>query len=244
LEDANRDFAARLIHLQRVQTLNETVSTLAHQLSQPLTAIRTYAETIQEDVIKGTMDRDELAQLLARVVDAANSGHGILSSVRERIRIGEPHYEAANLNELVRGVLQMVEIDARRSRVARRLELQEDLPPIHCDAIQIEQVILNLVRNAMQSLEQTEDTKRVLEVQTRLIDDTLELSVGDNGIGILPGQEEQLFEPFFTTRAEGLGLGLAICRTIVEEHGGNIRAERRPSGGAVFRVRLPASSSE
>jgi C4-dicarboxylate-specific signal transduction histidine kinase len=212
-------------------------STLAHELSQPLMAMvsfagaaRAYTETGNQELTLETLG--EINKQALRAAD-------IVKRIRGFVQQQTPGFQDCTVNEVVSNVIALLrpEIRHQRATVITRLSL---FPPvIQADRILLEQVVLNLIVNALQSMPDKTPVENIVEVETGEIDNRVFIRVSDRGPGIAPDVAKQLFEPFFTTRPEGLGLGLNICRTTVESHGGRLVVENRPGGGAIFSVYLP-----
>ena len=239
LQEVRREFEVRLIHAQRMQSLNETVSALAHQLAQPLSTILTYAEPLREDIEKGRVDRNDLQYVSARVVEAAHTAQRIITSVRNKIRRREPTFESADLNHLISHALDLIAPEIQKHRIELTTVYQTRLPAICCDAIQIEQVVVNLLQNAIDSLRQVEAQRRKLEIETTSVGEQLLFTIRDTGKGLPHLEPGRIFEPFYTTNPEGTGLGLPICQSVIKMHGGRIDAKPNAPSGAEFKVWLP-----
>lgn len=240
-EERARRHEAELAHVSRVNTMGEIASGLAHELNQPLSAIGNFARGTLRRLDDGRIDAAAFREAMERVVEQTGRAAQIISRVRGFLRKHEPRRGRVDMNRAVEDVAGLLDQDARSHGVEIRLRLAQTLPPVAGDMIEIEQVILNLAKNAVDAMTEADAPDRRLTIETEAVreGDAVRLSVSDSGPGIPPAVREQLWEPFFTTRADGLGIGLAICRSIVESHDGRITAASGPGGGAVLSFELP-----
>ncbi len=243
-EALQRESQATLHHTARLVNLAEAATTLAHELNQPLNAILGYNAACLRLLDAGDTDLGELAAAMEKCrVQAARAGE-IVQRVRELTRKRTPTLSPCDLNAMLREVLRWLADDLDRSAVRVTLDLGATLPPVHADRLLIEQVMLNLVNNAMEAMASVSPTERMIHVATeRAGVDGVRVTIADGGIGIAAEHAARMFTPFFTTKAQGLGLGLAICRSVVELHGGRLWHEARRQGGTAFHFSLPAGAS-
>ena len=228
--------------LSRVSLLGEMTASLAHELNQPLSAIVNNASAGIQYIDRDKLDPEELRDLLNDVVADGRRAYDIMRNVRSAIKKGSAIRGRINLNDVVKSVTHMVHPDAAVHLCKLETALAPDLPVIEGDPTQLQQVLINLVRNAFDAMRETPPTERRVQISTaRNGHQTVEVAVRDFGSGISPGTRTQLFEQFFTTKEEGLGMGLAIVRSIIEAHGGKIAAEN-VYGGARFYFHLPIAS--
>jgi PAS domain S-box-containing protein len=240
-EEQQRLQAASMQRTSRLATLGELASTLAHELGQPLMALVSFAGAAQAFAERG--QRAPLLEALADIRTQAQRAADIVGRIRGFVRLQTSGFGDCIVNAVVANVLALLGPEIRQQQARVVTQLSEDLPVIQADRLLLEQVLLNLLLNALQAMQgQAPVTKRV-QVETGLQQGTVFMRVTDNGPGISAAAQAQLFEPFFTTKAEGLGLGLNICRTTVEAHRGRLVAENHPNGGAVFTVYLPVVSA-
>jgi two-component system, LuxR family, sensor kinase FixL len=227
-----------LIHLSRWNTMGMMASTLAHELNQPLTAAVNYVRAARRlmDVEKPELVR--IGEFLDKAVSETKLAGGIIRSLRDFIDKRETPRAAEDLNQVVGEAISLSGVIGSDSTVNLETGLASSLPPLLMDKIQIEQVLLNLIRNAMDAMRDQDERK--LMIQTALGEPGFVLvSVTDNGPGIAPEIASQLFQPFITTKEKGMGVGLTICQSIIEGHGGRIWAEENSPAGTAFRFLLP-----
>ncbi|MFC1661257.1 sensor histidine kinase, partial [Gemmatimonadota bacterium] len=217
---AEEDLRTRITHLTRVSTVGELASSIAHEVNQPLTAVATYAQACRRMVDAGMAGRDDVLDVLGRISEEALRAGEIIHRLRALVRKGRSKVVECDLNQLLREVEPLASVDARLHDVNLRVALEPDLPPVVADGIQLQQVVLNLIRNGVDAMEETPPHRRNLEVCTGSHDDREALvSVTDHGCGLPTTGEEDLFEPFFTTKESGMGMGLSVSRSIITAHG-------------------------
>lgn len=231
------DLQTELLHASRLSVMGQMASTMAHELNQPLTAVTNYLEAGRHLIASGAAPPERIADLMEKAVAQAQRAGEVIRQLRQFVSKGETERRTQNLNQLVEEALALGLVGARQLGVRVSLELDHDLPPVIVDPVQIQQVILNLVRNAIEAMEAVE--RRELLVATRVRGDEIEARVADTGPGIAPELAGRLFQPFTTTKKSGMGLGLSICREIIEAHHGHLTASPRDGGGTVFRLTLP-----
>jgi two-component system, LuxR family, sensor kinase FixL len=231
------DLQTELLHASRLSVMGQMASTMAHELNQPLTAVTNYLEAGKHLMSLGTAPPERLADLMEKAIAQAQRAGEVIRQLRQFVSKGETERRTQSLNQLVEEALALGLVGARQMGIRVSLELEPDLPSVVVDPVQIQQVVLNLVRNAVEAMEEV--GRRELSITTRAVDGHLEASVADTGPGIAPELADRLFQPFVTTKKTGMGLGLSICREIVEAHHGRLSAEPRPTGGTIFRLSLP-----
>ena len=238
--EARRTLGA-LAHLERVAAVGELASALAHELNQPLTAILANAEAAQQWLAEApTPDLAEVRETVDDIIAEDIRAGEVIRRMRGLLKKGELRSEVVDLNGIVREVTRLVANDALLRGALIELDLTPTEPTVRGDAVQLQQVLLNLLVNGLHAIADEPPPRRRLVVRTRNVDGGLEVAVQDSGKGIAESDLRQVFEPFFTTKGEGLGVGLSISRSIVEAYGGRIAVENAAAGGAIFRVRLPA----
>lgn len=228
----------------RLGILGEMASNIAHELNQPLAAITNYAEGITRLIDAGRTDPDILRDGARGIAGQAERAGVIIRRIRSFVRRRELRRENLDINEVVREALVLFEGPARRNDVPLHVHLAAGLPPLSADRIEIEQVLLNLLQNAVDAMSDPVARGRGIGVSTVRSGRTVEVAIRDHGTGLSPEVEAHLFDTFFTTKPQGLGLGLPICRTIVESHGGRLWATNEASGGITMRFTLPLPPEE
>lgn len=245
IEARAREQEAELAHFLRLGTVGEMATGLAHEITQPLAAIKNFAQGCARRLRSGNANTEELLQAIEQVNTQATRAGEIVHRIRSFIRKREPEHTAFDINRSVSGVTEMLAHDMQRADVEMALELDETLPPALADRVQIEQVIVNLARNGLDAMAAEDDRVRRVSITTeRNSKDELLVSIRDSGCGISAESLDKLFEPFYTTKVEGLGMGLSISRSIIEAHHGRLWAESEPGTGSVFRFTLPAANGD
>lgn len=229
----------KLAHVGRLSTMGEMTASIAHEINQPLTAISMYAQAC----IK-LLDRDGTTDKVKEALEKLNTQSLRAGAVIERIqrfaRAQESSKELVDVNELVADLLKLAESDARMHNIELELELASGLPPVFADPVQIQQVILNLIRNGIDAMNEIGCRNgRTILIESRMAGGNVELLVSDQGPGVADNQSDLLFTPFHTTKKEGMGMGLSICRSIISEHGGELRFRNNTGNGACFYFSLP-----
>ena len=248
VEELSRATQERLQATARLATVGEMASLLSHELNQPLAAISSYATGSLNLLQGGNAQGLEVA--LQRIGQQAERAGRVIKSVHDFVRRRDQARESVAPLRLIEAVLPLVNLQARKLGITVVTRIAPGLPPVLCDRTMVEQVLLNLARNAMQAMDEARPARPSLTVQARRLPATegmgpgwLEFSVADVGAGIAPEVQERLFTPFFTTKREGMGLGLSLCRTVVEQHGGQLVFEPNPPQGTIFRFTLPLAES-
>lgn len=231
---------AELAHLTRVHTLGELSGSLAHELNQPLGIILTNAQAARHLLERDPPDVAEVRDILADIVAADRRAGEVIQRLRALLKRGEVSLEPVSLQETIEEVLHLANSDLLGRGVVVVRELVECLPQINGDRVQLQQLLLNLVVNAADAMASNAPGTRRLYLKTEFDSDLVRVSVRDEGVG-LPADPERLFEPFFSTKPHGLGMGLTICRSIAKAHRGSLQARPYPGGGAVFILELPVA---
>jgi two-component system sensor kinase FixL len=231
-----------LAHVSRVASIGEMASGLAHEINQPLTAIVSYAEACRLMLQSGREHREVLLSSLEQISKQGERAGDIIHRLREFVRKGKLERRPVDVNDLIDGVLDMLRHEIDRHGIELRLERGENVPKVNADNVQIEQVIFNLVRNAIEAMEANEPGSRMLTIGAcRVQSDkpAVEIFVSDNGEGLAAERAGRVFDAFYSTKQHGMGLGLSITRTIVQAHGGRIWASANKKRGATLRFTLP-----
>ena len=241
-EEQLRVTQAELAHVARVSTMGELAASIAHEVNQPLGAIVGNA-----DICLRWLDEPEpdLAQLREALEDISNDGHRasqVIARIRSLVKKHVPDKLPLDFNEVVAEVIDLVSHEAQRKQVSLVLEIEDALPEVVADRVQLQQVLINLVMNGIEAMSEVDDRRRELTVTTARADGAVLAAVSDCGVGIDSASLEQIFKPFHTTKSGGMGMGLAISRSIVESHGGKLWAESNEQGGATFKFTLPVDT--
>jgi two-component system, LuxR family, sensor kinase FixL len=230
----------RLTHVSRLATMGEMAAGIAHELNQPLTAIASYAQACDWLLARGSTDTAEIREALQQITAQGLRAGEIIRRLRNLVRTPDTLRVVTDVNELIEELKGLALTDARVHNVRLTVELAPGLPPIVANRVEIQQVVLNLVRNAIEALESVPPERRDIVLRSAAgSDSNVELSVIDSGPGVDAAIVARLFSPFVTTKPAGAGLGLAISRSIVEAHKGTLRYRPAGAGGACFVLRLP-----
>jgi signal transduction histidine kinase len=232
----------QLAHIGRVATLGELAAAISHELRQPLAAIRAHAEAGAMLLDRRPADLSEAREIFRDIVSDDIDAVEVLDNIRALVRKDDPVYASVDLNRVCERSTKLLMSDAVRRGVQLRLSLEPGLSPVIGDAVQLQQVVLNLVLNAMDAVQASPRNREVV-LGTSAGSGEVEICVRDTGPGLSPELRLRVFEPFFSTKTQGLGMGLAIVRSIVERHRGRVDVESREGGGAVFRVWLPIAAT-
>ncbi len=242
-EEEINQLRERLSQIGRLSTLGEMAAGLAHELIQPLTAIATYTEACQRLIKSGQTDDDEILATLKKCDMQAQRAGEIIGRLRQFIQKRKLCRQEMSCEELIRDFVALAEIDCRYNRIPLTIDVAEGLPKIKVDGVQIQQVILNLIHNGIDAMLNMDQIDEGISVSvTKLENDQIKITVTDHGSGITKEAEPWIFQPFFTTKSSGLGLGLSICQSIISSHGGVLSFTKNPSGGTTFYFTLPATS--
>jgi PAS domain S-box-containing protein len=240
LEEQMRRLQAELAHVLRVHTMGEMVGEIAHEINQPLASIANFANGLAARLARDVEDVEGLQTAAARIASEALRASDIIRRLRVFLRRGEVQWEYCDANDIVRDALRLIEPELRQDAVALKLELAPVPLHVEVDRVQIAQVVLSVVRNALEAMAAGNGGPREVQVETaRGTDSTVVVSVRDSGVGLPPGQETQIFDAFFTTKERGLGLGLSVSRSIIEAHGGRLWAQANHEHGSTVAFVLP-----
>jgi two-component system sensor kinase FixL len=238
--DNERRSQERMLHVSRMATMGEMAAGIAHELNQPLTAITNYALASDRLLARAQTDVTEVRSALHEIGSQALRAGEIIRKLRQLVGHQESVHTVTAINDVVEELGVLTQADARHSGTRLRIELAPRLPQVNIDRIQIQQVLLNLWRNAIEALANTSPGEREVAFTTKCSDRDVEICVCDNGDGVAPTIADHIFDPFYTTKHAGTGLGLAISRTIVQAHGGSIGYRPNRPSGACFFVHLPS----
>jgi len=226
-----------LLHVSRVRSMGQMAAALAHELNQPLTATANYVRAASRLLSVARPDLKRAREAMERAVEQTIRSGDIIRRLRTFVARGEATRQSESAPKLIEEALGLALVGAKEQGVKVLINLDPDLPAVAVDRVQIQQVLLNLIRNAMEAMEDVSD--RQLTVAASAQAGHVLVSVCDTGTGIIPEIEAKLFQPFVTTKSEGMGIGLSVCRTIIEGHNGRLWTERNPAGGSVFHFTLP-----
>ena len=238
-EDALHKMQTEFAHVARVSALGAIAASIAHEVNQPLGAIAVSAEACHDWLERDRPDLAEAREAAARVVGYAKRAAEVITRLRALFK-KEAGSEPVSLNEAITDVLALARREMQRARVSLHVDLADGLPPVRGDRVQVQQVVLNLILNAAEAMSGIEDRPRELAISSRVVPDgEVQVTVQDTGPGLDPQSAERVFEPFYTTKSGGMGMGLSISRSIIENHGGKIWTEPNAAHGATFRFAIP-----
>jgi two-component system, LuxR family, sensor kinase FixL len=238
-EEALRTAQAELAHVARVMTMGELAASIAHEVNQPLSGMVLNANASLRWLAGATPNLDEAREALSRIIRDGKRASDVIAKTRALLRKTDMEKERLDMNDAIREVVALAQGEVRRTGVALRAELEGDLPRVLGDRVQLQQVILNLVMNGIEAMSAVTDRSRDLLIRSRQHEsDKVLVAVRDSGIGLDPESMERIFDAFYTTKSEGLGMGLAISRSIVENHGGRLWAVPNDGPGATFQFTL------
>jgi C4-dicarboxylate-specific signal transduction histidine kinase len=235
-----REVQMELAHANRVATMGQLTASIAHEVNQPIAAMVTNAQAAQRWLDRQPPHLKEARQALARIVKDGNRAGDVIGRIRELIKKAPPRKDWVDINEAIREVIELTRREAAKTGVSVQTHLAEGLPRINGDRVQLQQVILNLIINAVEAMSGVTDGPRELLISTGQAEsDGVLVAVRDSGPGLAPATFEHLFEAFYTTKTTGLGMGLSICRSIIEAHGGRLWAEANEPQGTIFQFLTP-----
>ena len=243
-----RSREAELAHITRIMTMGEITSSIAHEINQPLGAIVNYGNACLRLITTGSADLTDIANALSEIVNDANRASSIIAQIRALSKKSLPEMAVLEVKDLVAEILPLVRYELNARRIVLKTVLPDDLSPVLGDRIQLQQVLLNLVINGMEAMHQVPEDRRHLSIaaQSQVSEgqDLILITVTDSGIGLPAEDQPRVFEAYYTTKAEGMGMGLAISRSIVEAHGGRLWATPNAGPGATFQFVLPAHTQK
>jgi len=241
-ESELRQARSDLAHVARVTALGELAASIAHEVNQPLAAVVTNANACLRWLDRADPNFDEAREAVQRIVRDGNRGSEVIGRIRALLKKGPAQKTRVSVNEAVQEILKLAKTELRGTIL--EIRLANELTNVIADRVQLQQVLLNLMINAIDAMKTVSDRPHVLRIETKLCGDDVLVAVQDSGVGLQPNGEEKLFETFYTTKPEGLGLGLSISRSIIEEHGGRLWAECNQGPGATFRFTLPVQKGD
>jgi signal transduction histidine kinase len=220
--------------------MGQLTASIAHEIKQPIATARTNAAAALQFLDKSPPDVAEVREALTCIVDDSDRASDIVDRIESFIKKAPPRKDVVDLNAAIAEVIALTRSEAVKAGVTVDTQLAGELPCIHCDRVQLQQVMLNLIVNAIQSMRGVEDGDRELHIRTSIEPEGVCVAVRDTGVGLRPESLPRLFEPFYTTKPDGMGMGLSICRSIIEAHGGRLWATNCEPRGAVFQFTIPA----
>jgi PAS domain S-box-containing protein len=233
-----------LLHAGRISTMGELAGALAHEINQPLSAIMSNAQAALRYLNAPSPDMNEVREILGDIVKEDGRASEVILRLRSLLKKATTEFELLDLNSVFQEVIGLLRGDAVLRNIAVAIELDPGLPPVRGDRIQLQQVALNLMLNAFEAMNERAKGERRILIRTGRKDDQVLASAADNGKGVPIGEEEKIFKPFYTSKPQGLGMGLSICRSIINSHHGRLWVENNPDGGATFYFSLPIPGGE
>jgi signal transduction histidine kinase len=240
-EDSLRQTQTELAHANRVTTMGELTASLAHEVNQPIAAALTNANTCLRWLTRDYPDIEEARAAAMRIVKDATRAGEIINRIRLLFTKDTQQWELIDVEEVIRGMIVLLRDEAIQYKISFRTELAAGIPQIMGDRVQLQQVMLNLIMNSIEAMKDADGKRELIIKARRTENDQLLVSVSDTGVGLPEQQADQIFNAFFTTKRQGIGMGLPISRSVVEMHGGRLWAEKNAGGGAIFLFSLPAA---
>ncbi len=244
VEAEARQVQDRLAHVARFSVMGEMAAGLAHEVNQPLSAIVTYAQAGKRLLTGAREVPDDLTEVCEKISEQAQRAGQVIKNLRSFVTKQEVRKDILDMNRTVAEIKTLIDADARAEGILVTLVDEDDLPPVLGDAVQLQQVVVNLTRNAVDAMKRGLRKEEGIEIRTFSRDGKVHLTVTDQGYGVPPQLADSIFHPFVTTKGEGLGVGLAISRTIVLAHGGELSYRPNPAGGSIFGFWLPAHEAQ
>ena len=226
-------------HISRVNSIGEMASSLAHEINQPLCVMLAQAERSEKLLKSGSQNIDTVIDKMQIIVKQADRANKIISRIREHVHKGTSGKQIVSLNALVDNSLELLQIEVRQKMIKLQLDLSDDVLDVNVDAVQVEQVIVNLINNSIDALDETPEDKRYLLIKTTEAQGNAQLRISDSGMGMDPDEVHSAFDSFYTTKTDGLGIGLSISRSIIESLGGRIGLQANDSNGMTSYFSLP-----
>jgi C4-dicarboxylate-specific signal transduction histidine kinase len=235
-----REMQSELAHANRVATMGQLTASIVHEIKQPMAAAHTYAAAALRFLDRSPPETAEAKEAVTRILNQTDRASNVVDRMGSLIKKAPPRKEVVDLNAAILEVTALTRSEAIKTGVTVDTQLAGELPRIQCDQVQLQQVMLNLIVNAIQSMSDVEDSNRELHISTVVEPEGVCVAVRDTGHGLRPESLPRLFEPFYTTKPEGMGMGLSICRSIIEAHGGRLWATGCEPRGALFQFTIPA----
>lgn len=238
-----RKSQAELAHVTRLTAMGELVASISHEINQPLAAIKLNAETGVRWLDREPPQLDNVRLSLSRIIDNAARAGALISNLRNMTKKAEVQTRPLDLNHVVADVVQILQREAQDRNIRCTIDLESNLKLVKADEVQLQQILVNFLMNGFDAMATTPESERQISIRSRNCEDSVAVEVQDAGLGIAEGVAGRLFDAFFTTKLHGMGIGLSICRTIAEAHGGKVEAFNNEDRGATFRIVLPQASA-
>jgi signal transduction histidine kinase len=234
---------SELTHLSRVLSMGELTASIAHEIKQPLTAVVSHGDACLEWLSADPPNLDKARHTVERIIHEGTRAGTVLSRIRALFKKDNPLKNWVDINELIQELMALLHDEALRRRISIRTDLAPGLPRVEVDRVQMQQVVLNLVMNGMDAIGSGANSEKTLLIKSRqATEKEISIEIEDSGIGLTPESAEKIFDTFFTTKSQGIGMGLSISRSIVESHEGRLWATPRPGGGTIFQFTVPVRS--
>jgi PAS domain S-box-containing protein len=244
-EDALRGAQSELARVARLTTMGELAASIAHEVNQPLGAIVANGDAALRWLDRDRPDLDRVRASVSAMIDGANRGSAVIVRIRGLAKKSAPRRVPLLINDVIEEATLLMEREMLATDVSLRLELSSTLPPVRGDKVELQQVVINLIMNALEAMSPVAHHRRILTVSSNTAEaDAVSVSVADTGVGLEPGTASHIFESFFTMKPDGVGMGLAICRSIIEAHGGRISVSGNAGPGATFQFTLPSGRED
>jgi two-component system sensor kinase FixL len=238
-----RHLEEQLLHADRLVILGELTAGIAHEINQPLTAIAAYADAGRTMIDRREdTPREDMQSICARISEQSRRAAEVVQRLRKLVRSGTVSKTRQDIKKIINNVLLLFEYEIKNAKTDLHFEALCDLPPLYVDEVQIQQILVNLVKNSLDALSGAGVEDGAIAIQADLVDEEIVVSVSDNGPGVSIEDREKLFEAFFTTKPKGVGLGLSICKSIAAAHGGSLKFSAQEGGGSRFTLSLPLRS--
>jgi signal transduction histidine kinase len=234
---------SELTHLSRVLSMGELTASIAHEIKQPLTAVVSHGDACLEWLSSEPPNLDKARHTVERIIHEGTRAGAVLSRIRALFKKDNPSKNWIDINELIQDLMALLRDESLRRRISIRTELGSNLPKVEVDRVQLQQVVLNLVMNGMDAIVSANGKEKILLIKSRKASEQeISVMIEDTGVGLTAESADKIFDTFFTTKAQGIGMGLSISRSIVESHEGRLWATPRPGGGTIFQFTVPVGS--